>query len=241
MVRIFFPFIFIVIFLSGCASDLKREVHSLEYDLQQSNSLIRKAKTSLAENSDVYDGQNCFEPERGLEPKFSCHTAQQAKKTALASCAISYKGCDAVVELYSNELDSASERFLASQACEAMLAEMQGGSLDPGRVIVDGITAYAKEGCKTSEGTFGVFGQFVSCITAGAGELQKFGEFTSCVDKQSTLCSENYQNWKNGPSRRKAECESNLATITRETDDIATTSWLLRKKKDSFMWKLFGN
>ena len=77
MVRIFSSFIFMAIFLSGCASGLKREVHSLEYDLQQSNTLIRNAKTSLAENPDVYDGQNCFEPERGSEPKFSCHTTQK--------------------------------------------------------------------------------------------------------------------------------------------------------------------
>jgi len=237
MVRIFFPFIFIAVFLSGCASSLKKEVHSLEYDLQQSNTLIRDAKTSLAENPDVYDGENCFEPKRGLEPKFSCHTAQQAKETALASCAISYKGCDAVVELYSNELDSASERFLASQACEAMLAEMQGGSLDPGRVIVDGITAYAKDRCENG----GFFGKLFTCPYAIAGEIVKFADFTSCVDKQSTMCLENYQNWKNGPSRRKVECESNLATISREADNVAATSRLLRKKKSSFMWKLFGD
>jgi hypothetical protein len=70
------PFIVMVIFLPGCASDLKREVHNLEYEIQRSSDHIDDAKTSLAKNTDVYDGQNCIEPERGTEPKFSCHTAQ---------------------------------------------------------------------------------------------------------------------------------------------------------------------
>jgi len=104
-------------------------------------------------------------------------------------------------------------------------------------VIVDGITAYAKDRCENG----GFFGKLFTCPYAIAGEIVKFADFTSCVDKQSTMCLENYQNWKNGPSRRKVECESNLATISREADNVAATSRLLRKKKSSFMWKLFGD
>jgi hypothetical protein len=142
-----------------------------------------------------------------------------------------------VVQLFSDKLDSASERFLASQSCEAMLADMQGGSLNLGGVVVDAAIAIAKDGCENG----GFFGKLFGCTYALAGEAVKFATFTACVDNQSTLCLANYQNWENGPSRRKAECESNLATINNETSNIASTSRLLKKKKDSFMWKLLGH
>lgn len=232
----FLIIIFTAFFMSGCATSLKKEVHGLEYDLQRSNSLVYKAKSSLIENSDVYDGQSCVEPKRGPKPKFSCYTAQQAQETALVSCAVEYKGCDVVVSLFSNSLDGASKRFLESQACEAMLAKMQGGELDPGKVVIDGALAIAKNSCE-NEGLLSGFG----CLVAFGGEAAKFINFVSCVDKQSTTCLENYQNWKDGPTRRKAECESNLATISSETNNIDFTSRLLREKKATLMWKLFGN
>ena len=228
---------FLILLTTGCATNLKREVHQLEDDLSTSQEKISEAKKSLNNNPDVYNGYSCITPHRGPEPKFSCHTQKESNEKALAGCAISYKGCDAVLAAFGDKLDDKSERFLASQTCKMLVAEMQGESRSAEAVVVDGVTTYAKDRRKNG----GFFGKFLGCSWAISSEIHKFSVFSSCVENKSIACYKNYQDWFNGPTNRKNKCEENLATINREEDKIPYLSRTLRDKKSTFMWKLFGD
>jgi len=222
---------------SGCATDLKREVHQLEADVVQGKSRINSAQTNLRNNSDVYNGQLCMTPSHGPEPRFSCHTKEESRNKGLAICAISYKGCDAAVAAFGSQMNGRDEKFLASQACEIALAELTGEARGAGDVIVDASVEYAKYSCENG----GLLAKIFSCPYAIAGEMAKFVEFSSCVDTKTDICYNNYVNWQNGPSRRKSECENSLAIISREQSSIRYKNVQLQEKKDSFMWKLFGD
>jgi hypothetical protein len=229
--------VIIALMASGCATDLKREVHQLESDISQGHSKINSAQTSLRNNPDVYNGQYCVTPNRGPEPRFSCHTKEESRDKGLAICAISYKGCDAVVAAFGSRLNGRDEKFLASQACEMAIAELKGEARGVDAVIVDGSIEYAKDRCENG----GFFGKLLGCTYAVAGEIAKFAEFNSCVNTKTGVCYNNFVNWQNAPSRRKSECENNLAIISREQSSVRYKSSQLQEKKNSFMWKLFGD
>lgn len=220
---------------SGCATDLKREVHSLESEISTSNQRISDSNTWLQRNPDVYYRQQCITPSRGPEPKFSCHTKEESRNIGLAICAMSYKGCEAAVAAYGSKLEGRDEKFLASQACETLVAEMQGKTRNAGDVVVDGAMELVKNQC--SEGGWGL----LLCPFAVANEIAKFAEFATCIDTKTALCYNNYRNWIDAPQLRKASCESNIRTINQEQANVRYKQQQLKQKKDSFMWKLFGD
>jgi hypothetical protein len=230
--------VFASFLLAGCATGLKQEVSQLEANIAHGNQAASTAKSWLNNNSDVYDGRNCLIAERrGAEPRFSCHTKEESRKKGLALCAAQYKGCSAVVAALGSELDSWDKKFLVSEACEQLLAEFTGEHRSSVNTVVDGTLEYAKESCKNG----GLWGLLLGCPTALVGEAVKFSQFDSCVNNKTQECYNNYANWVNEPTDRQSKCEANLALIAKTELSISNDYSVLREKKKSFMWKLFGD
>ena len=222
--------------VSGCASDLKREVRYLESEIGEQSEKISTAKNSLRKMPDVYNGQNCITPSRGPKPEFSCQTKEESREKGLAVCALSYKGCDAVVAALGDKLNAPDQKFLTSQACEALVAKMLGEKRDFGSVILDGSIELAKRKCTNGN----VIESFIGCFYATSGEAMKLSMFSACVDDKTELCYSNYQKWANDPQRKKMECENNLAIINKEQNNLDFNMRQLTQKKNTLMWKLFG-
>ena len=228
--------VILVCLISGCATELKRDVHKLESDIAENRAKISNASNDLRKNPDVYNGSYCVTPSRGPEPKYSCHNEDDSRKKGLVACALAYKGCDVVVSSFKDKLNGKDKQFLASQACEFTLAEMQGELRGAGDVMVDGAIEIAKNSCD-GDGFF----KYIGCLYAGAGEIYKFAQFSSCVTTKANRCFENYKNWLNKPAQRKAACEENLYVIRNAQENISVKTKIVNEKKDTFMWKMFGD
>jgi hypothetical protein len=225
-----------VFLLSGCATSLKQDVHQLESDISQSGRRLEAAKVYLRTNPDVYRNQQCVLLARGPQPSPQCTTREEARNYALALCAISYKGCDLALNAAGNQLNSTSKKFLASQACEAALAEMQGERYTADRAVLGAIDAAATSGSEK-----GGFGGFLWGIVKASVEITKFATFLECSDQKTKTFYDRYDAWANGPARKKSECEAEVATISREERRLAENRALLKEKKDSLLWKMFGD
>lgn len=228
-----------VFLLSGCATSLKQEVHQLESDISQSGRRLESAKVYLRNNPDVYRDQQCVLLARGPQPSPRCTTREEASNYALAVCAISYKGCDMALNAASasGKLDSTSKKFLASQACEAALAEMQGERYTADRAVLGAIDAAATNAYENG----GFFGKLFGGIAKLSVEATKLASFLQCSDQKTKTFYDRYDTWANGPARKKAECEAEVATIPREERRLAGNRALLKEKKESLLWKMFGD
>lgn len=136
-----------------------------------------------------------------------------------------------------NQLNGWDEKFLASEACEQLLAEYTGEPRSSVHTVVDGIHEYAKDRCENG----GFFGKVFGCYGAFVGEVVKLSQFLSCTNTKTQECFDNYDNWVYGPSRRKEKCKENIVAIHSAEQSIYYNSSALRQKKSSFMWKLFGD
>lgn len=226
-----------VFLLSGCATSLKQEVHQLESDISQSGRRLEAAKVYLRTNPDVYRNQQCVLLARGPQPSPRCTTREEARNYALAVCSISYKGCDVALNAVSDKLDSASKKFLTSQACEAALAEMQGERYTADRAVLGAIDAAATNAYEKG----GFFGTLIGGIAKLTVEATKLASFLQCSDQKAKTFYDRYDAWFNGPARKKAECETEVATIPREERRLAENRALLKEKKESLLWKMFGD
>lgn len=224
------------VIVSGCASSIREEVSQLEGRLAKSKADLSSTELWLRENRDVYNGSSCITPARGMMPKFSCQTVDEAKQKSLAACAISYKGCDIALSSYKEKLDSEAKKFLASEACEQMLAEIQGEERRIGDTIIDGFGAVTKNLCDSDN----IVVKFLGCTYYAATEITKFANFLDCTSKKRSQCLSNYSNWREGPEKKKAECDSKLSDITTYKRNISDFSEKIREKKNSFAWMLFG-
>lgn len=222
--------------LTGCASSVVNDVNRLNNQLTVSKARQESARQWLASHPTVFVRQSCMEPPRGRRPDFSCTTAGEARNQALAVCAISYKGCDVVVERFKAQLDSADKRFLASQACESKLAELMGEQRSAEDIAVDGVLAVADDRCENG----GFFGKTIGCLYSYAGKAAKFVQFVSCVDEKTQRCTANYQNWANGPANAKKSCEQMVAQYHYEDRNSTMIATEITRKKDTWAWKLFG-
>jgi hypothetical protein len=226
----------ISLIVSGCAS-IKEDVGRIENDISRSKSNISNSQRWLQQNPDVYTGGRCVTPSRGAEPRLSCRTQEDAKNTGLAICALKYKGCDAAVKALGDQLEGADKRFLASQACEQKLAEVLGEKRTADEVVVDGVFAAADNWCETG----GFWGKTIGCLYSVSGKITKFAQFMACTKEITSKCQNNYQEWVNGPSKRKYICEESLRIIPKEEQNLRRLQSELYEKKDSLAWKLFGN
>lgn len=225
-----------VFVLSGCATSLKQEVHQLESDISQSGRRLEAAKVYLRTNPNVYRDQQCVLPARGPQPSPQCTSMEEARDYALAVCAISYKGCDVALDAVGDKLNSASKKFLASQACEAALAEMQGERYTADRAVLGAMDAAA-----TSASEKGGFLGVLGWIAKVSVEATKLDDFLKCSAQKTKTFYDRYDAWVNGPARKKTKCEAEVAAIPKEERRLAENRALLKEKKDSLLWKMFGD
>ena len=226
--------VMVLTLLAGCASGLKQEVAQLEYQHQVSYKNMRESEGWLQKNSNVYVNGACVQPPRGKAPKFSCRSSSEARNAALTVCAISYKGCDAALAAFKNDLDGADKKFLASQICEATLADYLGESRGAGAMALDLVIAVSENGCED-----GGFWGSLGCLGAIAGKTIKFGQFIDCVQTKSALCLSNYDEWQNGPERKKSMCLRNVRVAAEEKRNVASLSSQIAEKKDTWMYRWF--
>lgn len=225
-----FTMMLAVFLLTGCASAIKKDIEQQEYNLSQSNKIIEDNKRWLS-SSKAYVGGRCVEPKLLPRPRFACESSDQASQTALAICAIKYKGCDAAASLFGGKLQSAQKKFLTSQACEIKLAELLGETRTVTDLGIDALQAYSDHSCENGG----------SCLASVAFGSFKFLQFVQCLGSVGNACAREYESWRMAPLREKRMCETVVSSIANERANIASAKRKIDESKSSFVWKVFGD
>jgi septal ring factor EnvC (AmiA/AmiB activator) len=149
-------------------------------------------------------------------PHFVCHRNEDERRKMLASCALNYKGCDAVSSLYSSELDSSTESFFKSEMCSQYVAKLTGSSRSLEDAAVSAIGHYAKESCGN-----GFWGTLVGCSFALSYEVTVGTQFLQCVNGANTNCDEKRSAWAREVNDKVRSCQAVERDVTAKMNDIS--------------------
>ena len=231
--------IFSCMLLGGCASShtASQDVHYYEQEIASSQRKIDQAKRFLQNNTDVYVNGACVTPSRGRQPSPYCPSYEKAKEHAIRQCVIPI-GCDLASYYFSEELDTFSKKFLASEACSRWVNSYQQGSYSLATTGVNAIESFADAKWQNNPNKLsGKIGAAVSILIKG----QKVFNLLSCLERTREHCIQNYKSWISMPSRKKEICEEHLRTLVVERDVLRENMAILIEKKDSLVWKAFGD
>lgn len=229
-------FVFILLLITGCASQTKQEISQLHEDVSDSQQKIDQSKEWLSNNSNVYYSNECHYIEKGARPDFSCESNHEAEIKSLAICSIKYKGCDATLYLLKDKLNSTTKEYLASQVCQFELAKYLNEERTANDVIVDTAAFIADKKCEENGNNFSL-----ACITSFGLKVKAFSDFATCVNNIGYQCQSNYAAWDNKPQDLHNKCEDNKNIITTEQGNIDGYNTKLQEKRNSLIWKLFGD
>ncbi|HID99357.1 MAG TPA: hypothetical protein EYP59_03605 [Thiotrichaceae bacterium] len=223
-----------LLFTTGCATNIKENVHNYRQQISESENSIQDSESFLQNNPDLYVGGTCIKPRRGKKPEPFCESKKKAKEFAVGYCVMPL-GCDAGMAL-SDDLDSFSKKFLASEACSQLVNELRGDGYSPEDTMVNILESGVDSLCEE-----GGFWSIITCTTSVIMKFQKVAAFSSCVDKKSEDCYSNYNQWRNGPQKRQESCEEHVANINSERKKLEQNRELLSEAKSTFAWKIFGD
>lgn len=183
------------------------------------NGLLR-ARSYLSENSDVFINGQCKRPSLGPQPRPYCESWDEAKEHALAYCSMS-AGCDATILFASDELDTFSKRFLASETCSRMVSELQDEGYSPDATAVNALEALSDTGCNNEgSGFFSAIIKGLGCVMSASIKLAKINSYINCTERKAKACYSSYTNWQNKPEKRQRECTVNVKNIAIYKNDI---------------------
>lgn len=213
--------------LAGCAAPLPRsrewtmplpqlrnEVAQLQAQRHAAQQRHDQAAQWLQRDSQgAFDGQVCRAPPHGPRPPWPCPPPEQERNTALALCAMGYKGCDVVLAQLKDQLNSRDKRFLASQACQALVAQALEQKRGVGAMLYDMAEDAARHGCKQ--------GSFFGCLLSRASEAVRLVQFAACVDERAGRCQRRYEQWRDAPAQALSACQARRATLHGSREELA--------------------
>ncbi|PCK30506.1 hypothetical protein [Pseudoalteromonas piscicida] len=174
---------------------------------------ISRSKAYLSSHSDVFINGQCIRPDFGPKPTPYCSSRSEAKEHALAFCSMS-AGCDAAMLLASDELDTFSKRFLASEACSRAVHELRNEGYAPDSTAVNALEALSDTGCSNeSDGFFAFLGKVSGCIMSASIKLAKIQSYVNCTERKANSCYSSYTDWLGAPENRERECLENFGNI----------------------------
>lgn len=229
--------LFFSLFVSGCASSIRKEIRSYEYQIDQQNELIQNSEKSLSNNPNVYIKGECRLPQRRSKPEPFCDTKEYARNHAVARCAIAYKGCDLALKSLKDNLDTVTKQFLASEACSRLVAKLQKEKYTPSDAFENLVGTISSDRCEKG----GFFGKLFGCTTKVAVELAKFDKFQKCYTSEANGCYAKYVNWYNEPFDRQEKCQKNIKQIADSKNSISDLEYEIYKRKRTLTWRLFGD
>jgi chromosome segregation ATPase len=201
-------------------SESNDTIRNSKAKLAKSKLGISKSKRYLSENSDIFVGGRCIRPSLGSKPEPYCETQSEAKEHGLAYCSMS-AGCDAAMYVASDELDTFSKRFLASEACSRMVSELKNEGYSSDATAVNALEALSDTGCSNeSSGFWSAIGKGLGCMMSASIKIAKIQSYVNCTERKANTCYSSYTNWKDKPEKRKNECLTNVRSIATHSSNI---------------------
>lgn len=235
-----FFILLIALSITGCGTTIKKEVASLEYDIQSSQSSINKSSRYLKYNSKAYVNGGCIKPARNRKPEPYCNTQKKAKEFSLSYCSMSI-GCDVALLTMDNRLDTFSKRFLASEVCSQAINHLRGDGYSADDTIMNIFESGSDSICGgTVNGFFSGLWKLAGCISSASIKIQKIEAYSNCINSKAKNCYSEYTYWINAPMKQKKSCENEVKNISHQEKKITNLSSALHKAKNTWSWKLFG-
>ena len=222
------------LFFVGCTTEVTRDVSDYEQKIKSSERSVRSSLSFLNSNSDVYVNSECVLPSRGPAPDPFYTTREESKKNAIAYCA-GPLGCSALGMMASDELDTFSKRFLASEACSELVRRKRGENYNADDTTLNMLEA----GLETKQADGGFFG-FLAGVASVSMKLQKIAKYKACVSNRTDKHYNRYIEWRDRPSELKDKCERHVRNIKQEKRKINLYRERVEELKKSFSWKVFG-
>ena len=186
-------------------SNSTNSIRNIKGRIENARSVISRSKAYLSNHSDVFVNGQCIRPSLGPKPRPYCESRSEAKEHALAYCSMS-AGCDAAMLVASDELDTFSKRFLASEACGRMVAELRNEGYSPDSTALNALEALADTGCENeSDGFFSGLLKLGSCVMSVSAKLAKIQSYTNCTERKAESCYSSYTSWLTAPESRERE------------------------------------
>jgi len=149
---------------------------------------LDKASKEKSTHSSTYVNAYSGECRNADKPVLACSPSERDEK-AFSMCAISMGGCEVAV----NQLNSENERYVASQACAALSAELIGQkyTLDDmlGTFFVDSMS----EGAKSQ---FDQGNNFFGFLLAAGTVIGKAAQLDQCIVNAKRNCTKEYDTWR---------------------------------------------
>ena len=201
--------------------------------IKNARSEVSKSEAYLSSNPEVYINGQCVKPSLGPKPKPYCESRSEAKEHALAYCSMPV-GCDAAMLVASDELDTFSKRFLASEACSRAVQELRNEGYSPDSTVVNALEALSDTGCSNeSTGFWSFIGKVSGCLMSASIKLAKIQSYVNCIEQKTEACYSNYKSWLSSPEKRKRECIDNVRKIDTNIARIAAYKRQIADSKQS--------
>jgi peptidoglycan hydrolase CwlO-like protein len=201
-------------------SELNNSIRNNKANIYRARGEITRSKSYLSANSDVFLNGQCVRPHLDPKPRPYCESRSEAKEYALAYCSMS-AGCDAAMLLASDELDTFSKRFLASEACARAVHKLSNEGYSPDSTAVNALEALSETGCSNEgSGFFSFLGKVGGCLMSASIKLSKIQSYVNCTERKAESCYSSYIDWKEKPVKRQRECLTNMANIATYTSGI---------------------
>jgi len=205
------------------SQEISRLINSIDSDKKQLRaSLINfeTAKGWLNTNSHIYQNGQCVKPYLGDPPATACSPYEKDTK-GIAMCAAAIGGCNLVSNKLGDKLGSSAARYLSSQACSALAAELMEDSYKLedmlGNFALDLADSFADSMMKGDS----FLGKIIGLATKVGVITKQLQEFEKCVNHARYVCSKKYTEWEQTPLALQRECNDYLNQIsTKEIERV---------------------
>lgn len=185
-------------------SKLKEEMAGHRKELLSSKRWLRR-------NQDVYKASSsmCIIPDYGKMPAAACRPEDRERVSA-AMCAAVMGGCE-VAQSYSR--DSTVTRFLGSQACGLLVAELMDDDYDLNDALGTFVTDVAANMATSMLESDNLFSNLVGAVIGVGVVGKKIDDYSRCAREAGWKCSSLYSEWRKRPEDKYRNCRSHMKSV----------------------------
>jgi hypothetical protein len=198
------------------ATDIKAQ-------LKDSQERSRDAQSWLRNHDEIYQGGSCVKPYVSKTTTSTVCNSSEKKETAIALCAARAGGCNFVADKLGEQLDSATARFLSSQACSATVAKVSGDSYGFEQMLetfaIDAVDATADSLMESDSKLF----QILGTLGKGALLVKAAAEFSKCIDSielQVTCSDVSSVKWERSETEDFHKCNKYVEQLSEIEKEI---------------------